>query len=79
MHIHFCVQPYFSVEVVLWMCCVVIGVVTMKAISFNDFFFKQEHQSFLILSIWVNIQNLCTLGRFRVFMTRAFLKITSNM
>ena len=27
-HSHFHVQPNFSVEVVLWLCCVVVGVVT---------------------------------------------------
>ena len=28
LHSHFHVQPNYSVEVVLWLCCVVIGVVT---------------------------------------------------
>ena len=28
MHIHFRVKPNYSVEVVLWFCCVVVGVVT---------------------------------------------------
>ena len=26
---HFCVQPDYSVEVVLWLCCAVVGVVTI--------------------------------------------------
>ena len=28
LHSYFCVQPNFSVEVVLWMCCAVVRVVT---------------------------------------------------
>ena len=30
MHIHFRVKPNYSVEVVLWLCCVVVGVVTIN-------------------------------------------------
>ena len=33
LHSHFCVQPNYSVEVVLWLCCVVVGVVTIFAES----------------------------------------------
>ena len=32
LHIHFHVQPNYSVEVVLWLCCLVIGVVTIKLV-----------------------------------------------
>ena len=31
LHNHFCVQPDYSFEVVLWLCCVVVGVVTIDA------------------------------------------------
>ena len=30
LHSHFCVQPNHSFEVVLWLCCVVVGVVTIS-------------------------------------------------
>ena len=49
MHSHFFVQPNYSVEVVLWLCYVVVGVVTIVLHSgskwdtyFLCFFFCQE-------------------------------------
>ena len=35
-HGHFHVQPNYSVEVVLWLCCVVVGVVSIIQSEFFD-------------------------------------------
>ena len=34
---HFHVQPNYSVEVVLWLCCVVVGVVTIILMGLTHF------------------------------------------
>ena len=36
LHSHFCVQPNYSFEVVLWLSCVVVGVVTKIDIRKNS-------------------------------------------
>ena len=52
-HSHFCVQANCSVEVVLWLCCVVVGVVTISRNWFSTHILDEEgpsHIGFLFLN-----------------------------
>ena len=47
LHSHFRVQPNYSIEVVLWLCCVVVGVVTKM--------FQYEILSLLFIPIFSSL------------------------
>ena len=62
LHTHFHVQPNYSVEVMLWLCCVVVGVVTIYCSCCFCFVVVNDVVFVVVLSQKPSIKSLVKYG-----------------